>query len=191
VNIVRRALAGFGTAVLVAGVLTVATPGAAHAAPTICEANYSWHTTSTTSTTLYVKTGNGIVHSAPSTAALTVTSDLTRTVSFGASYTASIGGNLEVSVPVRGFNVAAGLDSSATASMDVSISGTWTVTQNITIPKGHSMLQYVGHRITTAVVTKKHCSSTGTSIITDWSGTVKGPRWQAMGWIDCIDTSYC
>ncbi|WP_238009868.1 hypothetical protein KZZ52_14950 [Dactylosporangium sp. AC04546] len=190
-NIARRTLAGLGSAVLVSAVLTVAAPGAAHAAPTVCEPNYTWYTTSTTSTTLYVKSGNGIVYSAPSSASLNVKTDLTKTISFSASYTASIGGNLEIGVPVRGFNLAAGLDTSASAAMDVAISGTWTVTQDITIPPGHSMLQYVGHRITTATVTQKRCNSTGSAVSTGWSGTLKGPRWAATGWIDCKDTTLC
>jgi hypothetical protein len=65
------------------------------------------------------------------------------------------------------------------------------VTTNITIPAGHSMLQFVGFQITTASMTRKQCSSNGQTITTVWSGTLVGPRLRAAGYIDCQDTSLC
>jgi len=182
---------GLAASALIAGALAVVTPGAAHAAPVLCYPGSDDYTTSTTSIYLSIRAGDSTVYSAPSSASLRVTTNLTRTVTVNASYSASIGGNLSIAIPVKGFNLAAGIDTTQEFAMDTTLSFTKTVSTDITIPAGHSMLEYVGTQKTRAFVKKIECNASGTAYVTVWSGTVDGPRFAAIGWIDCLDTSYC
>jgi hypothetical protein len=75
--------------------------------------------------------------------------------------------------------------------MDTSASYSQTVSQNITIPAGHSMIQYVGFLVTEVNMSRKRCSSNGQAISTTWSGRLTGPRLRSFGWIDCLNTSLC
>lgn len=190
-SLVRKSLTITAASALLSAVLIGTAPSAALAVPTACDPNSTWYDVASTATTLVVPNGNSIVYQAPSSADLKITQNLTRTLEVGASYSASVGGNLSIDVPVRGFNIGAGIDSSADLAMDVKLTGTRSVTQDITIPKGHAMLQYVGVRMTTTSIAYKKCNGNGTTITTQWRGTLKGPRLPEIGWRDCKDTVLC
>ncbi|GAA1652907.1 hypothetical protein [Actinoplanes couchii] len=185
----RRVFAIAVASLVSSGALLGTLPAAAQAAPTICDPNSSWVTVNSTARTLKILKSEH--WAAPSTAPLKVTKNWSGEIDFGASYTGSIGGNLSVEVPVKAFNVGAGIDSSAELAMDVRIKKTVSVTQDITIPKGHSMIQYAGVYVTSTSLTKKQCSSNGASVKTVFSGYLTGPRMSSSGWIDCKDTTAC
>lgn len=189
-NRAHKAFATLASTALATAAMATVSPGVAQAAPTVCDRGHSWYTVSNKSYSLFVPKGGGELFSAPSSAPLRVTKNTTKTVSYSASYSASVGGNLSIEIPVRGFNIGAGIDSNADLAMDVKISYTGSVTQDITIPAGHTMMAYVGVQRTTSTVTKYSCPN-GTAVKTDWRGTVTGPRMKATGWIDCKDTSLC
>ncbi|SDS62454.1 hypothetical protein [Actinoplanes derwentensis] len=185
----RRTLATAVASVVASGALLGMLPSAAQAAPTICDPSSTWVTVNSTKQNLKIIESK--LYSAPSTAALKITSNWSREIEFGASYTASVGGNLSIEVPVKAFNVGAGIDTTAEAAMDVRIKRTVSVTQDITIPKGHKMIQYGGVYVTATSLTKKQCSSNGATVKTVFSGYLTGPRLLASGWIDCKDTAVC
>lgn len=183
----RRAL----ILVVAGATLLISVPAAVSAAPILCDPFDEWTVLNSQSTTLWAQSDDMMVYSAPSSAPLTVTHDITGSTTRTATVSTTSGTSISGGVAVGWFNAAAGYTSGESAAMETSDTYSHTVSTNITIPAGHSMVEYIGFQVTTARMTRYRCSSNGQTVSTKWAGTVVGPRLRAYGWIDCRDTSLC
>ncbi len=169
----------------------VATAAPAQAIGTVCNANTAWYTITSQTTYDQIDSGDYSVFRAPSNTSLRVTTDLTRTAGTAATTTTSVGASMSVSAGVSVFNAQMGLSASSSNEMQTTHTYTKTVTQDVTIPAGHSMAEYVGHAVTRANMERRLCNSSGTAYSAIWRGSVTGPRYAVYGWEDCLYTSLC
>jgi len=164
----------------------------ATADPTKCDPGHTWSTVVNRSNYLQIDSEDmSEVHHNGTSQPMQITTNYSWDVGSRASNSTSTGKEVSAGVSAGWFNAAAGYQEQTVKAIEVTRNDSASVTTNITLEPGQRAIAYGGHRYAKGFVYHKRCSSDGDTVITDWSGWVKGPQYRERGWVLCSKTRYC